>query len=84
MASLQSGVPQETVGRVSATATSVVSTVAPVGILLGGFLGDGLGSELVVGASAVGFALIAAYWLVVPALRRFPAIDALEPNAFVA
>jgi hypothetical protein len=84
MASLQSGVPQETVGRVSATATSVVSTVAPLGILLGGFLGDPLGSELVVGASAVGFALIAAYWLVVPTLRQFPATDALEPNAFVA
>lgn len=84
MASLQSGVPQETVGRVSATATSVVSTVAPLGILLGGILGDVLGSELVVGASAVGFALIAAYWFLVPALRRFPAIDTLEPNAFVA
>jgi hypothetical protein len=84
MASLQSGVPQETVGRVSATATSVVSTVAPLGILLGGFLGDAFGSDLVVGGSAVGFALIAGYWFLVPTLRRFPAIDALEPNAFAA
>jgi hypothetical protein len=84
MASLQSGVPQETVGRVSATATSVISTVAPLGILIGGFLGDAVGSDLVVVGSAVGFALIAGYWFLVPTLRRFSAIDALEPNAFVA
>lgn len=83
-ASLQSGVPKETLGRVTATTGSVVSTVAPLGILLGGLLGDAVGSDVVVGASAVGFALIAAYWLSVPTLRRFPAIDGLERNAFAA
>ncbi|MFC7131884.1 MULTISPECIES: MFS transporter [Salinibaculum] len=81
-AALQSGVPEETLGRVTATTGSLVSTVGPLGILLGGVLGDVVGSTLVIGGSAVGFALIAAYWFLVPTLRQFPAIDALERNAF--
>lgn len=81
-ASLQSGVDETLLGRVSATTGSVTATVGPLGILAGGFLGDAFGASLVVGASAVGFALIASYWAVVPTLRRFPAVDAIEPGSF--
>ncbi len=81
-ASLQSGVDETLLGRVSATTGSVTATVGPLGILAGGLLGDALGASLVVGASAVGFALVASYWAVVPTLRRFPAVDAIEPGSF--
>lgn len=81
-ASLQSGVDERLLGRVSATTGSVTATIGPLGILAGGFLGDALGASLVVGASAVGFALIAGYWAVVPTLRRFPSVDAIEPGSF--
>jgi len=81
-ASLQSGVDETLLGRVSATTGSVTATIGPLGILAGGLLGDTLGASLVVGASAVGFALIAAYWAVVPTLRGFPSVDAIEPGSF--
>lgn len=81
-ASLQSGVPEETIGRVTATTGSVVSTVGPLGILAGGFLGSVMDPTFVVGAAAIGFAFLSVYWLVVPTLREFPAVDTLEPNSF--
>lgn len=81
-ASLQSGVPESTLGRVTSTAGSVTAVVGPVGMLLGGSLGAVLGSETVIVASAVGFALIAGYWASVPALRRFPAVADVDPDSF--
>jgi len=81
-ASLQSGVDETLLGRVSATTGSVTATIGPLGILAGGLLGDTFGPSLVVGASAVGFALIASYWALVPTLRRFPSVDAIEPGSF--
>jgi MFS family permease len=81
-ASLQSGVDETLLGRVSATTGSVTATIGPLGILAGGLLGEAFGASLVVGASAVGFALIASYWALVPTLRRFPSVDAIEPGSF--
>jgi MFS family permease len=81
-ASLQSGVDETLLGRVSATTGSVTATIGPLGILAGGLLGEAFGASLVVGASAVGFALIGSYWALVPTLRRFPSVDAIEPGSF--
>lgn len=81
-ATLQSGVPETLLGRVTSTAGSVTAVVGPTGMLVGGVLGDFLGSSVVVLASAVGFGLIAGYWLLVPSLRRFPSVDAIEPGSF--
>ena len=80
-ASLQSGVDETLLGRVSATTGSVTATIGPLGILAGGLLGEAFGASLVVGASAVGFALISSYWALVPTLRRFPSVDAIEPGS---
>lgn len=81
-ATLQSGVPKTLLGRVTSTAGSVIAVVGPSGMLVGGFLGERFGSSTVVLASAVGFGLIAGYWLLVPSLRHFPAVDAVEPGSF--
>lgn len=81
-ASLQSGVPETMLGRVTSTAGSVTAVVGPVGMLLGGSLGEVIGSETVIVASAVGFALIAGYWASIPALRRFPAVADVDPGSF--
>jgi hypothetical protein len=81
-ATLQSGVPETLLGRVTSTVGSVTAVVGPTGMLVGGGLGDVLGSRTVVLASAVGFALLGSYWLAVPALRRFPPVDGVEPGSF--
>lgn len=81
-ATLQSGTPERLLGRVSATTGSVTATVGPLGMLLGGYLGDVIGSKLVVFASAVGFGLLATYWFLVPSLRRLPSPVQVEPGAF--
>lgn len=81
-ASLQSGVPETLLGRVTSTAGSVTAAVGPAGMLAGGLLGEALGSRTVIFATAVGFLLIASYWALVPSLRRFPAVDSLEPDSF--
>lgn len=81
-ATLQSGVPETLLGRVTSTAGSVIAVVGPSGMLFGGYFGDLVGSELVIFASAVGFGVLATYWLLVPSLRRLPAVEAVEPGAF--
>lgn len=81
-ATLQSGVPETLLGRVTSTAGSVTAVVGPAGMLFGGYLGEPLGSSVVVLGSAVGFCLLGLYWLLVPSLRRFPSVDAVEPDSF--
>ncbi|WP_440991199.1 MFS transporter [Haloarchaeobius baliensis] len=79
MATLQSGVPQDRLGRVSSALGSAASLVSPVGILVGGFLGDVYGAPTVLLASAAGTVLTALYWLVTPSLRRFgPPVDVTQ------
>ena len=76
MATLQSGVPQDRLGRVSSALGSAASLVSPVGILVGGFLGNVYGAPTVLLASAAGTVLTALFWLATPSLRRFgPPVD---------
>nr|WP_303646837.1 MFS transporter [Haloarchaeobius salinus] len=82
MATLQSGVPQDRLGRVSSVLGSAASLVSPVGILLGGFLGNVYGAPTVLLASAAGTLLTALYWLVTPSLRRFGPPVEVEQGRF--
>ncbi|MCU4752922.1 MFS transporter [Halobacteria archaeon AArc-curdl1] len=81
-ASVQTGVPEELLGRVTATAGSVTGVVGPLGLLVGGILGDFLGSGAVIAAAAVGFSLIAVYWLVVPELRTLSPVESIGKGSF--
>ena len=79
---LQVGVPDETLGRVSATIGSLTSLARPVGLLAGGVAGSVLGVRTVIGAAAGGFVCTAGYWAVVPALRELPPVAELSTGAF--
>lgn len=81
-ATIQTGVPNDLLARVSSTIGSLVAAIGPLGYLVGGFLGDAYGSATVIGCSAVGYCLLVGYWLVVPSLREFPPITNVEPNSF--
>ncbi|WP_192498440.1 MFS transporter [Halorussus halophilus] len=70
-ATLQTGVPDDLLGRVSAVVGSATSLVLPAGMLLGGLAGTRFGSNSVMFASALGSVLMAGYWLAIPSLRRF-------------
>lgn len=82
MATLQSGVPSDRLGRVTSTIGSAASLVSPAGILVGGVLGDVYGAPTVLLASAVGTVLTALYWLLSPSLRRFGAPVDVEQGRF--
>lgn len=79
---LQTGVPNDLLGRVSATAGSLAAVTGPVGLLLGGIAGDFLGSQTVIGATAIGFIGAAGYWYVVPVLRTFPPVTEISTDEF--
>ncbi len=83
-ATIQTGVPNDLLARVSSTIGSLVAVVGPLGFLVGGFLGDTVGSATVIGLSAVGYCLLVGYWLVVTPLREFPPVTNVEPNSFGA
>jgi MFS family permease len=81
-AAVQTGVPDGLLGRVTAALGSATAVVGPLGTLLGGVLGDLVGSRAVLLASAGGYVLAAVHWALVPALRRFPPVRSLEPGRF--
>ncbi|UPV74174.1 MFS transporter [Halorussus limi] len=81
-ATLQTGVPDELLGRVTALVGSASSLVLPAGMLLGGVLGARLGSRTVMLASGVGSVLLAAYWAAVPSLRTFGPPNAVSSGEF--
>jgi predicted MFS family arabinose efflux permease len=79
---LQTGVPDEVIGRVSATVGSAASLALPIGLLVGGVAGEWVGSRTVLYASGLGTALTALYWFVVPSLREFGPPTAVESGTF--
>ncbi|WP_231183902.1 MFS transporter [Haladaptatus sp. DYF46] len=83
-ATIQTGVPNDLLARVSSTIGSLIAVVGPVGYLLGGYLGDVVGSPVVIGLSGLGYCLLAVYWSAVPSLRGFPPVTDVEPNSFGA
>lgn len=81
-ATVQTGVPDDLLGRVTAVVGSASSLVYPAGMLLGGVAGAHLGSRTVMLASAVGAVLTAIYWLAVPSLRKFGPPTAVSSGQF--
>jgi MFS family permease len=79
---IQIGVPNDLLGRVSATAGSLAAVTGPVGLLLGGIAGDFLGSRTVIAGTAIGFVSAAGYWYVVPVLRTFPPVTEISAGEF--
>jgi len=71
LATLQAGVPDDLLGRVSSTITTCSTLVTPLGMLAGGVVADRIGAATVLLAGGVGTLLMAAYYLAVPDLRRF-------------
>jgi len=79
---LQTGVPNDHLGRAMATVGTASAIVTPLGMLAGGALGEVLPARTVLYASGVGLLLAAAYWALVPSLRRFGPPTAVESGAF--
>ncbi|MFB6220088.1 MAG: MFS transporter [Halolamina sp.] len=81
-ATMQTGVPDDRLGRVTATVSSLSNVVGPAGLLLGGVAGDVVGARLVLLAGGVGTALTGLLWAGLPSLRRFGPPTAVEPGSF--
>lgn len=81
-ATLQQGVPDGLLGRVTATVSSVSNVVGPLGLLVGGVVGDLVGAVPVLYGAGIGFASAAAAWLASPTLRRFGPPTRVEAGAF--
>jgi hypothetical protein len=71
LATLQTGVPDGLLGRVSATASSATSATLAGGLLVGGLVGDAVGVRTTMLATGAGAVVLAGYWLAIPSLRRF-------------
>jgi hypothetical protein len=79
---LQTGVPADRLGRVRAVVGSAQGIVVPLGLAVGGLAGETLPVRWVVTGTGVGYLLVAAYYLAVPALRRFPPATEVAPGRF--
>jgi hypothetical protein len=78
---MQALVPEAFLGRVSAVLGSGSAMATPFGALVGGAAAAALGPTPVMGAAGAGFLGLALYVAAVPALRRLPAVEAMETLA---
>ncbi|MFD1526142.1 MFS transporter, partial [Halolamina salina] len=81
-ATVQTGVPDDRLGRVTATVSSLSNVVGPLGLLLGGVVGDAVGATAVLLGGGVGIAATGLLWGALPSLRRFGAPTTVRPGAF--
>lgn len=79
---LQTGVPDDALGRVTAATSSATNLAVPLGMLVGGAAGSAFGSRTVMLANGVGLLATAAFWLAVPSLRTFDAPTAVADGQF--
>lgn len=75
---IQRMVPDAFLGRVSALLGSASVAVTPVGMLLGGTIGEKLGVAVMMAAGGFGLLSVAGYVAAVPALRRLPAVNEMR------
>ncbi|MFB9807613.1 hypothetical protein ACFFQF_21405 [Haladaptatus pallidirubidus] len=75
---VQRMVPDAFLGRVSALLGSASVAVTPIGMLLGGTIGETLGVTVVMAAGGFGLLWVAGYVAAVPALRGLPAVNEIE------
>jgi MFS family permease len=76
----QVGVPDEKIGRVSATYNSATVLTQPLGALFGGTLGELFGVSVVLTAAGAAFLIVATIFLVHTDLRRLPAAKETTPE----
>ena len=81
-ATMQTGVPEDRLGRVTAAVSSLSNVVGPLGLLLGGVVGDAVGATAVLLGGGVGIAATGLLWGALPSLRRVGAPTAVRPGAF--
>lgn len=81
-AMIQTVIPDELLGRITALNVSASSAATPLGSIGGGTAADVMGVEVVVLAAGLGFVALAGYWLVHPLLRNLPPIDRISPERF--
>ncbi|MGA9400182.1 MFS transporter [Haladaptatus sp.] len=82
IAMIQSLVPDHLLGRVTAVVYSVTGVAKPVGSLLGGALATIVGLDLLMLGVTVGLFSMAIFWATHPLLRRVPAVQEIEPDAY--
>ena len=82
IAMIQSLVPDRLLGRVTAVVYSVTGVAKPVGSLLGGALATIVGLDLLMLGVTVGLFSMAIFWAAHPLLRRVPAVQEIEPDAY--
>ena len=81
-ATMQTGVPDDRLGRVTAAVSSLSNVVGPLGLLLGGVAGEALGASAVLLGGGVGIAATGLLWASLPSLRRFEPPTRVESGAF--
>ncbi len=84
LATLQAGVPDDTLGRVSSTVTTASTAVTPLGMVVGGVVAERIGPATVLLAGGAGTLLMAGYYLLVPELRQFGPPSAVADGQFAA
>jgi MFS family permease len=74
--------PADLLGRVAATKGTASGATLPLGSLIGGAVGEVLGTTTTMALTASGFAFTAVYVLLRPRLRRLPAVRTAKPDDF--
>ncbi|RJT04723.1 MFS transporter [Halococcus sp. IIIV-5B] len=74
--------PAGLLGRISATKGTASGATLPLGSLIGGAVGETLGTTITMALAASGFGFIAGYILLRPRLRQLPAVRVAKPNDF--
>ena len=74
--------PADLLGRVAATKGTASGATLPLGSLIGGAVGEVLGTTTTMALTASGFGFTAVYVLLRPRLRRLPAVRAATPADF--
>ncbi|WP_232703532.1 MFS transporter [Halobacterium wangiae] len=80
---IQTVTPEDLLGRVTSVDASVGTLTVPFGSLLGGVAGSTVGVVPTMAVAAFSFAFVSLYFSLRPRLRRLPAVDNIEEEAFV-
>ena len=74
---VQLSVPTEKLGVVMGSMVGVSTLLAPLGALIGGFLGQLIGSSETMLFSSLMFVLVGIYWLSKSSIRNLPKMENL-------
>lgn len=82
LSAIQTGVPNDFLGRVMAFAGSANGVAVPLGFLLGGTLGSVLSAKIVMFAPTLGYSAVGIYWFAYTPLRHFGPVTEVVPDQF--